>query len=113
MAGYQVRAIMSLAAPEEGGLVLALPSGTPSLILEFSNGGSVTQLGAIVTTEGGEQLQSGAMDSVVTLEFWADDARRVAMPGSEFGLWYGGHVGRGRVQGPSPLPEEEAGQNDG
>lgn len=112
MAGYRVGAILSLNSPEAGVLALALPSGTPSLIFEFSDGGSVTSLGAIVRTESGEELKSGVTDLVVALEFWADEARNCALPGSEFVIWYGGYVGSGRVDESSPLPEGQAEPND-
>lgn len=96
---HSVRALLTLYAPKAGGTAIVLPSGSRSLLIEFSLGEVVSQLGAIVIADDGTDLQSGLSDVPVTLQFWADEASHYASPGSRFHVWYGAYIGQGVIEG--------------
>jgi len=94
---YQIAATIELAPEAQGGLNVAMPSGTRSLVLEFkANNGPVT-LGAEFRTKGDLPLGPGAKDLLVFVRFWADEARTIARPNKRFTVLYGRQVGAGRV----------------
>lgn len=97
--GHRVRAELTLASTEEGGLKAPVPSGTRSLLLQFPvPGQEPVTLGAEVTAEDQGELAPGASGVRAVVHFWADEARSAAVPGAVFVLWYGGReVGRGNV----------------
>jgi hypothetical protein len=108
MTGHSVMAIISLHATDKGGLHSSLPSGTPSLVLEFPDEGPI-QLGGVIQAQAGGLLEPGMSNRWVTINFWADEARLFAVPGVTFVLWYGGQVGCGRVElVMGPFPNQEA-----
>jgi len=97
---YRVKATLSTLASDEGGLSDALSNPTRSVVVRFPDGddpnGQVV-LGAIISFEGTKGIRPGIADEVASIEFWSDDAARVAAPGRPFWLWYGRHIGDGRV----------------
>ncbi|NWL12158.1 hypothetical protein DM793_12785 [Paenarthrobacter nitroguajacolicus] len=96
--GHRIVADLSLDPTAEGGLREPLPSGTPSLILEFHDQNGKTQLGARIETACGEPLRPGENVLAARAVFWADEARIYATEGQQFDLWYGRHVGHGVIR---------------
>lgn len=72
--GHRIVADLSLDPTAEGGLRGPLPSGTPSLILEFHDQNGKTQLGARIETACGEPLRPGEKVLAARAVFWADEA---------------------------------------
>lgn len=69
--------------------------GTPSLLYVFDG----QQLGARAYSASGQDFAPGTSQQDVRLEFWADEPwTNVVVPGAEFVIWYGGDVGRGRIE---------------
>ena len=94
------RAQISLLRSDAGGIVLALPSGTRSLLLKFhlsQISGVETSVGAVIESESGEMLSPGHQDTNVSILYWAVDARALFFPGARFAIWYGRDVGEGLI----------------
>ena len=96
--GHRVRARISLSRVDVAKPEFALPSGTRSLLFQFPelDGNEPITLGALVTSDNDAALAPGG-DLVASIDFWADQARTVALPGATFVVWYGGEIGRGEV----------------
>lgn len=91
---------ISLDATAVGGLPNSLPSGTPSLMFYFLDaaGARLTwAVGALVSTESGEDIRPGADALRVQLDFLSDSAEGIAVPGAKFDIWLGRFVGHGQI----------------
>jgi hypothetical protein len=96
-----VEARVSLMPAQSGGLQSPLPSGTRSLLLNFSALGEregTVQIGAIIDVVGGSALEPGTVDATVRVRFWAAEAAIYATPGAVFELWHLRVIGRGVVE---------------
>ena len=90
------RAQISLLPSDAGGIVMALPSGTRSLLLKFHPSqisGVETSVGAVIESESGEMLSPGLQDTKVSIQYWAVDACALFFTGARFAIWYGRDVG--------------------
>src|SRR4051794_22742078 len=97
MAGVRASARIVLANRAAGGLDVAMPSGTRSLLLQFQTPTGAVSVGAVITTTDGAPLSPGSAPVDVDLLCWADEAAKYVAPGREFSLWYGRTVGSGCV----------------
>ena len=99
-AGHRVRARITLDTTARGGLKSSLPSGTRALLLQFQPPSESSQpitLGAAITSGSQTELAPGVSDLTVSIHFWADTARTVALPDATFVVWYGRKVGHGQI----------------
>ena len=97
--GHRVRARITLEPVETTTARWRLPSGTRSLLFQFTRPGEEkpVTLGGVVTTNNDAPLAPGVTDLDVLIDFWADEAAAVARPGARFAIWYANEVGRGDV----------------
>jgi hypothetical protein len=98
--GHRVRARITLDTTARGGLKSALSSGTRSLLLQFQRAlesNEPIMLGAVITSENQARLAPGVSDLTVSIHFWNDAARTVALPHVSFVVWYGRKVGHGEI----------------
>ena len=97
MTAHVVRAHLTFAPTDAGGLISPMTSPTPSLILRFPALGEEAhgaiddvQLGAVVDVHGSLLRPGTSLDGQLT--FWSDLGRIYATPGAEFQLSYAGRV---------------------
>ena len=75
----------------------SLPAeGTPSMLFRFGGSEGVT-FGARATDSSGVPFAPGTDHGGVRLEFWADEAGDLVAVGAAFDVWYGEHIGSGRI----------------
>jgi hypothetical protein len=70
---------------------------TPSMLFRFGGSEGVL-IGARATDPAGVRFAPGTEHIEVCLEFWADEAaKKIVAVGADFGVWYGGDIGSGRI----------------
>ena len=95
------RAEIEMLPTDAGGLHEPLQTPTRHLLLVFAAAPDALQIGADITTIGGEPLEPGGTYSV-QLAFWAPEAENVLAHREEFDLWAGRTVGSGRLSPDQP-----------